>query len=590
MYLLSLYSEPEGLFNKVEFKPGMNIIYGKKETSNPKESLNSIGKSTFLDLLDFCLLASHLKGHNQRLFAAKDILKGFKICLEFTIKEIKYKIKRDFEDPLYIEFWEESTNSIYHIDDLKKKLGELVFYREGYSGVFNGSWFRTLITFYLKIQKFKRERFHDPIKFVKEASEVELTQYVLYLMGFNNTLANENFKVYTDLKNIQPAITEVSEFITQKYDIKNLSEMSNEISKLFLECKKLDQAIATFKLGEQYVDSENQANEITGKIKNLLYENFADKKKVDSYNESFLIKESINTKRIRDLYQELNDDFAIQLKKTIDEAVKFRKKLSVSRQSFLTKEINKLQEGIAKRNAQIEILEEERAYIFRFLAAKEAITDLTEAFYNLSEKRNKLSELETNSEILSDLSTRKAELGEELKRIEKEIIVFLREVKNDIEEFYETFRSVFDSIYVRTNDKSKFSITYDSNKKSFINISVTLPDMYGKGKNQGRVLIFDLAVLINSLKFSISFPRFLIHDGVFDGVDKAHFIKTYEFIEDLVSKGTNIQYITTYNEEGVLPNTFGNIESIRSEKIEEEAILVLSPSNKLFGMDFEGND
>lgn len=39
MYLLRLYSEPIGLFDSVEFKNGVNFIYGKKEKLTPKNSI-----------------------------------------------------------------------------------------------------------------------------------------------------------------------------------------------------------------------------------------------------------------------------------------------------------------------------------------------------------------------------------------------------------------------------------------------------------------------------------------------------------------------------------------------------------------------
>ncbi len=587
MYLLSLYSEPDGLFPPVEFKKGINIIYGKKDTLNPKDSLNSIGKSTFLDLLDFCLLGSHLRAHNPRLFAAKEILEGYKIVLEFEVKNKAYKIKRSFDDPLEIEFIENNISIMYHYDDLKKELGNLIFKRDNYTGIFYDNWFRTLIVFYLKIQKFQRDRFLDPIKYIKDASETELNQYVLYLMGIDNQLSHDNYKVSTELKRLQPAVNEIKDLLLQKYDLRDLSEMTSEISKLKLETRRLEEAINTFKLGEQYVNAEVTVNKLTGEIKELIYSNFLDKKKIDSYNESIDIKESINTNRIKKLYQELNTEFAILVKKTLDQAIKFRKELSESRRKFLESEILKLNKDIENRNETIQTLEDERSNIFYFLAAKEAISDLTEAFYNLSEKRNKLIELETNSDNLVDLSSKKAELEEELKRIEKEVIIFLNEIRSEIDKFYEVFQTVFDSIYKGKDTKSNFTIFYNPKKKSIIDIDVTLPDMFGKGKNQGRTLLFDISVLLNSFKFSDTFPRFLVHDGIFDGMDKAHFIKIYEFIERLKTGKNSIQYITTINEEGTLSQKFGNADIVKPEIIESEAILTLSPSNKLFKKDFD---
>ena len=66
MLLNKLYSEPLGLFSKtVEFKNGVNFIFAKKDkSSDAKKSLNGVGKSLFLNFLDYALLSSetaHIK-------------------------------------------------------------------------------------------------------------------------------------------------------------------------------------------------------------------------------------------------------------------------------------------------------------------------------------------------------------------------------------------------------------------------------------------------------------------------------------------------------------------------------------------------
>jgi uncharacterized protein YydD (DUF2326 family) len=68
----------------------------------------------------------------------------------------------------------------------------------------------------------------------------------------------------------------------------------------------------------------------------------------------------------------------------------------------------------------------------------------------------------------------------------------------------------------------------------------------------------------------------MIHDGLFDSMDKAH------FIENTLSQGIKFQYIITLNEEGTLNENFGEFEKINTDKIEAEAIAVLTPVNKFW--------
>ena len=278
---------------------------------------------------------------------------------------------------------------------------------------------------------------------------------------------------------------------------------------------------------------------------------------------------------------------ALQVKKTLEEAVLFRKKLSHNRKSFLEEEIKLLTELIEKRDEEINLLEIKRAQLFSFLSAKEAIKDLTEAFGIISEKKSQLSDLESNTKILNELILEKNQIEAKQKTIDNQIFEYVTNLGVKIENLYEIFTDVYNSIYVNLQNMSGFSIDYNKRKDKLIDIAITMPDMYGKGKNAGRTLVYDLFLLLNSFKFSHNFPRFLVHDGIFDGVDKAHFIATYEFIEKIANSGTKIQYITTINEEGTLSEKFGNSDKVTPDRIEEEAILVLTSKTKLFNKDFD---
>ncbi|PXV59400.1 uncharacterized protein YydD (DUF2326 family) [Dysgonomonas alginatilytica] len=587
MFLLKLYSEPHGLFDEVEFVNGINFVYGKKDSNNPKESINSIGKSTFLDLLDFCLLASYQKSHNPRLFAAKDILSGYDIVLEFRIDDIRYIIKRCVDDIKRVKFGTVGNIEVYDIDVLKKHLGQLIFNQDDYSGKFFPKWYRSLINFYLKIQKFKKDQFNDPIKYMKDVNEVETNIYQLYLLGLNNTLSYKNFDVRSHLNKLKPAIKQIEKLLEEKYDLPSLAETNKNINKLKYEIKKLENAIDSFKLKDEYEDVENEANKLTQTIKDKWFQNFADKKKVDAYEESYTIPESISVTKINNIYTELSQEFASTVKQVLKEAIDFRKKLSQNRKRFLEKEIAELKENIKEREKEIFEIEKKRAKLFRFLSAQEAIKDLTDAFSIVTDKKSQLSELESNTKILNDLQTEKNQVEAELKTIENDTFEYVKSLNKEIENLYELFTDVYNEIYINLKNESGFSIDYNKRKDKLVDISISMPDMYGKGKNIGRTLVYDIFVLLNSYRFTNNFPHFLVHDGIFDGVDKAHFIAVYEYIQKLVNSGKEIQYITTINEEGTLSDKFGNSDKVTPERIEQEAILVLSPKNKLFSTDFK---
>lgn len=588
MILKKLSLTPKRLFETVEFVKGINYIFGKKARStNTKKSLNGIGKSTFLDILDFCLLANFNQRDSKRLYAAHQsgILKGISAELIFEIDHVEYILRRSFDNPgtaSYSKNGESTTEN--SVIDLKKKLCDLVFFKKDYPGHYSPDWFRKLMSFYLKVQKPKKERFTDPIAFIKELNPTELNQYHLFLMDIDNSAAHENYLAQSELKWIEPAIEGIKRFIDEHYQLKDIPEASNKTRKLRLEIEELEKAVEAFKLSGLYQVDEEKANKLTAEIKQLWFQNHVDRKKIDSYLESLKDDIDFSTRKIKNLYDQFNSLLAQQVKKTLDEAIQFKKQLIESRQEFLKEEVDGLKAGIKDREKEIEKKEEERKAIFEFLSAKEAIKDLTEAFKVLSDKKNELLNIESQVKLYQDLNKQKNQVELDVKKIEGAILEFKEAIASQELEIARLFSAVHDALYPELKDTSIFDISPNPNVKSKIEINV-LPNtkMFSKGKNQGRTLIYDLTILFNSINKNLNGPRFLVHDGIFDGMDKAHFIALYQFLEEQKLQGKDFQYIMTYNEEGTLTDNFGKADLVTTEKIEAEAILVLTPEKKLLG-------
>ncbi len=582
MFLKKLYSEPPTLFQPVKFKNGINFIFGKKHTArDTKESLN--GKSTLLDLIDFCLLSDFSK-RNTRLYKEFKRLTNHKIVLEFEIEGIHYFIKRTVDKPKEIEFGLfEQTPKVIKIDDLKEKLFDLIFNNPNYKGKLDSSWYRKIMLFFLKIHKRQRGQFLDPIKYLSSemGKEIELNQYHFFFLGIDNTLLCKNYDAQQGVNERNTAFKEIKKLVENNYQI-DIKNVDSEINKLEHTINKTKKIIESFQLAEQYDDVEAQANWLTRQIKELSAQNFWDKKKIEAYQESFELKDILDTRKInqiKQLYSETNLLLGKNIAKSLTEAVQFRKQLASSREEFLLDEINSLQTEIDKRKEKIKKWDEERAKLFLFLDSKEALKDLTAAFYHLAETQTKLSELKSKVKTYDDLRKQKADWAVMDKEINREILEYVDLIKPQISNFYDVFSSVYNAIYSQSQDSSSFSISPNPRSNAKLSINITFETEESKGQNRGRTLVYDIAVLLHTIKNNINCPRFLIHDGLFDGMDKAHFIELYNFLENTLSQGTKFQYIITLNEEGTLNQNFGDFEKINTDQIEKEAITVLTPVN-----------
>ena len=586
MYLKKLYIEQSDLFEPVVFKDGINFIYGKKDNiDDSKDSLNGIGKSLFLDLIDFCLLSNI--SERIKLAIDKGILSNEKVSLDFEVAGNVYTITRSVETPnKNIQFKKNGSEGVLYSDkELKPIICDLVFLNPNYKGKYSNKWLRKLLPFFIKIQTSRKFQFADPVKYIKECSEAELNIYHLFFIGIDNLIAYKNFEIQSNIKQKKPAIKEIKELVEDTYNLKDINEATNEIDNISSEVKKIEDAISTFHIADQYHDVEVDANKLTVQIKDLWFENFSDKKKLVAYKDSFNVDSEIDSTKISNLYKEISDVLSVKIKESLDKAIEFRKNIANSRKDFLGDEIKKLEQNIFTREDEIKVLEKERIKYFNFLSSKDAIKDLSEAYVVLSEKKDKLKILEGKTMIYTTLNKEMAELRSEEAKIYSETVDFIESIKNDLKNFRDVFRFVYNSIYLHNQNQSVFSLSTNERSDSKIEINVAFPADLSKGRNQGKTLIYDLSVLFYGIENNINIPKFLIHDGIFDGMDKAHFISLYELLENK-SRTNRFQYLITLNEEGTLSSKFGKAEKVTPEKIESEAILILTPRTKLFKKSF----
>lgn len=591
MFLKRLYSEPAGLFPPVEFKDGVNFIFGKKDNeSDKKDSLNGIGKSLLVDLIDFCLLSTLRADPKSRLSRAMKSMEGYSIVLEFEVEGKDYFIERTPSNPnkdIKLGLFGGDTK-IYTEAELKPVLADLIFLNQGYAGQYSNRWLRKLIPFFIKKERPKKGgEFTDPVQYLENSKPMELNMYHLFLMGIDNTLACKNFDIQENLKQKQPFMDGVEKFVQETYGLKNISTAHNEIDKIKRDIKGLETNIASFKLASEYEDAEDEANKLTVQIKDLWYKNYNSRKNIENYKASYRQDVSINVNQIENLYKEASELLAGQVKKTLNEAIEFRKHLSDSRRDFLAREIDVINNDVKNNDKQIAALEDERAEVFGFLSAKAAIADLSEAYLSLSRRRESLNDLEGKVKMYLDVSKEKADLKTEESRVVGEMLSFIQDIQeNKLPSFRDVFVEIYNSAYVENKNESTFDISLKERTDAKIDINITFPADLSKGKNRGRTLVYDLAILFHAIRTNIKAPRFLVHDGIFDGMYKGHFVHLYEYLEKQKTR-ERFQYIVTLNEEGELSENFGNTDQLTIEHISEEAIINLTPSRKLFGKSWD---
>lgn len=544
IFLKKIYSEPKGLFDEVNFRDGINVIIGRYSTNkNNKQSLNSIGKTTLIKLIDFCLLSSYNK--NNPLYKAKLLTDPYYIVLEIELNNKIFVVKRSTENnnkPLFGE--KDRAIEEYDIKDLKVILNRIIFGSETET---KGITYRQLINLFIRDEKTGYD-IKEPIKYMSGPSKGELISFNLHLLGINNELPDKSYFLRKDIKNKKNLIKELDAFLIDNYEIHDIEELNTRLYFLESKLKTLEEDIKKFELISTFEDIESNINNVNKEIKYLLLQNYQDKQKIIQYEKSFDINIDVSVNEISSLYGEIKHEFGEWVNKTLNDAISFRKRLVESRKKFLSKEISDLEEKINTRKKKIIELENKRTIQMNFLSNTNAIDDLTNSIEHIATQREQVSELNGKLKIHNDLRNRIVQLEKLEADNNVKVNEFIDELNEKILNLRTTFLSLYAELYAN-EQKGQFNITYNNNLKSDYRVKVTVQtdDSAGWGKGRGCILIYDLTVLLNGIKQKLKIPNFLIHDGIFNGVDINQWMLLMNHLYKL-ENDIRFQYIFTINE------------------------------------------
>lgn len=593
MYLKHIYTSPE-TFKKVTFRNGINIIYWKKNTLNNKqEPTNNIGKSTFLDLIDFCLCAHFDERTSKRLFSALKswILEKTSVFLELDIWKDNFIIERNFSESNTIKI--KINEDDFTEYSLKNAKDILLFksFEEASKGnmSYKDIWFRSLMRFFLKISKKWVLSFDDPIKYDGNLELFKLIPIHLYLMNISNLLAIDNADLQSSKKDNNELSIWLVKFLKGKYGSNFVESAEAHKNDLEIKIKKNKKQLENFKLLWTYESISDDISNLTQEIKDIWYRITINQERIKKYKESLFLTDfsDISPTKISRIYAESNELLWWNIKKTLEDAINFRKTIMSSRKEFLDSEIHLLESSLPPLERQIEKLEEQRSGLYKVINNSDWIKDLVSWYNQVEIKIQELSLIESRLTNYYDIQEKELDIKVKEINLDAQIIKSKEQINNSQRPFLEVISDIYTFLYPNETPSGLFSVTSDTNTVEKISINVLPNQNLWKWRNNWRTLLYDLSILVFRGIYNLWWPKFIIHDWIFDGMDKAQMLRAFRYIEDIVKEWHAIQYITTINEEGDIWEKFGDKEDLHIFKnINDYVILELTPSKKLFWAKF----
>lgn len=553
------------VIREIEFHKGLNLIVDESEH---QITGNSVGKTTVLKLVDFCLGADkkniyvdpETKRDEYKL--VKDFLIENKVLITLTLTS---DLENDEANEIIIKrnFLSSVKEGIRTIngqqilaENFEMELGKTLFPEH----LEDKPSFRQIISHNIR---YKDENINNTLKTLdKYTSDAEYETLYLFLFGCEFTKGNSKQEILIKLKQEDTYKNRLEKNQTKTAYETALSLINNDI-------EELNKKKSSFNLNENFEKDLDKLNQIKyevnklsssiGKLnirKNLIKETEAELKSS---------KSDIDMRQLEIIYEQATTKVKT-IQKSFSDLVSFHNKMIEEKVKYITKELPALEKSLSENNNFLKRLLEEEKKVTSAISKSDSFEELEKVIVELTEKYRKKGEFENIIQQLNEVDFNIKEFNKLLSEIDNELFSdsFEQVVKTQLNKFNRHFASISSELYgeqyaikpdIITNKKGqrlyKFS-SFNANMSS--------------GKKQGEISCFDMAYTLFADDENIPCLHFLLNDKK-ELMDDKQLVK----ISDFVNRN-NIQFVA----------------SILKDKLPEEInkdeyfVVKLSQNDKLF--------
>lgn len=572
-------------FHAVHFTRGLNVVLAERaDTSAQKDTRNGVGKSTLIEIIDFCLGSQQTKGKGLTIAP----LAGWAFTVEITLAAKRVKVTRAVDAPNRFVVTGDTTDWTEQ-PDLDHLTGEHFFTLERWKALLGWALFgirrssdslryrpryRSLISYFIRRGV---DAYAEPFRHSRQQQPVDVQLHI----GFLLRLSWENASKWQELKDQGKGIKALEDAIkTGAIEGAWGTVGELEAERIQLESLLMPEADALrdFKVHPQYEAVQQEADLTTAEIHRLTNENVSDRRRLARYRESIAAEKPPSEAAIGKLYEEAGVVFPEAVNRTLEEAKAFHSKIVENRRAFLETEINRLERRIAGRNDEIKTLTDSRANALEILSTHGALQEMTILQERHLETRGKLDRVRARISEIKDLTARKRDI-----KIHKAELTKIAEQDHEqrrddwtvpVRLFSENSLALYKTPGRLAIDITESGFTYD--------VEINRSGSEGVGKM--KVFCFDL-MLLQLMSRMDGRLNFLVHDsGLYDGVDERQRALALERAS-AVTEQTETQYICTLNSDMVPRSEFS--EGFDFDKCVRLTLTDKSPSDSLLGFHFE---
>ena len=551
------------VIREIEFHKGLNLIIDESEN---QITGNSVGKTTVLKLVDFCLGANpkHIyvdhETKKQEYKLVKDYLIDNKILITLILTPDLDKasgdigIERNFL-PRGKELIRKINGKKLTEDEFELTLSTLIF-PEHLAKVPS---FRQIISHNIR---YRDESLNNTLNTLPYGKAEQYESLYLFLFGCDFTKGNSKQEVIAKLKQEDTFKKRLEKNETKTAYETALSLINNDI-------KELNKKKSSFNLNENFEKDLDKLNEVKYQI-NLLSSrigklNIRKDLIIETETELKSSKSNIDLRQLEIIYEQATNKVNT-IQKSFSDLVVFHNTMVEEKVKFIIKELPALEKSISKSNNSLKVLLAEEQKLTTEISKSDSFEELEKVISVLAEKYTKKGEYENIIQQLSEVENNIKEFNKQLSEIDNELFSdsFEQVVKTQLNKFNKHFASISNELYGEQY-AVKYDIITNAKGQRLYKFSSFNANM-SSGKKQGEISCFDLAYTLFADEENIPCLHFLLNDKK-ELMDDKQLVKIAEF-----ANRNNIQFVA----------------SILKDKLPEEInkqeyfVVKLSQSDKLF--------
>jgi uncharacterized protein YydD (DUF2326 family) len=558
-----LVTRGDSVVRAVRFKSGLNLIIDKP-TPGPTKSGNSVGKTTVLRLIDFCLGSNgediwedpEFKSINQEVF---DFLHG----------TVPVSVQLKTSDPLrgshvLCRTFPSGTSikPTFRIDEIqypnlkgyRGALKELLF---GHGG--DKPSLRQLVP-----------------KFVRSSS-ILMSRTLKYLGDFGSTADYEALHLFlfgffsVDVLDARVGLTIQKNMLDRDWEALNRIRGEGQIEQLLILLRREIESIGLSpQIRGEVPGIAARATAVSGiraKAANLVALIGGIEAEISSIRLSIHELESefsdIDRVSVETVYREAQI-YIPKLHHSWEELTDFVQNLRGRKQRYLQSQITIMEEKAKQARQELSALQVDERSAIGELVKSEEFVEALEMRADLQAKLKTLGSLEQSQKDLQDLKRRIGAVDELLAETRAQI----EKEKSALQERVSIFNRYFSKLSKLLYGE-EYLLHFEETSKGFLAFKLTAVGAnVGAGKKASQTAAFDLAYISFLNEAKIAFPRFVCHDGM-----------------EQIHGNQMLALLTTANESDrqlILATLRDKLPPLTAEFLKENTALELGHDNKFF--------